>query len=196
MNISIKRSVFHTSENNRTYLCSGVFFFLLLLCNTTNLRAQRVALKTNLADWGTGSPNISAEFAISNSFSLDLTGAGSIFKPKNNLYFRHVRLQPELRYWFRNLLSRYYIGITAFYSTYDVGYKKRGAFGDAYATGVTYGYNWILSRRWNFELCGGIGAIYYRMVHYTPPAPHPHPNKSGWMVAPVKLGISFVYILK
>lgn len=196
MNIPTRRNAFHLSERYRAHLFSGMLCFLLFLCNPTDLRAQRVALKTNLADWITASPNLSVEFAVSNRFSLDLSGTVAPFYLKDDLYFKHARLQPELRYWFQNLLTKHYIGITAFYSTYDAGYKDKAYFGDSYAAGLTYGYNWILSRRWNFEVNAGVGAIHYRLARYTPGTEHPEPNESKWMIAPVKLGISFVYIMK
>lgn len=186
-------------ERYRTHLFSGMPFLLFLLFtlyNTTDLRAQRVAVKTNLTDWMTASPNLSAEFTISSRLSIDLAATATPFKYKPDFYFRHVRLQPELRYWLLTPLSRHYVGFTAFYSTYDVGYKKRGYFGDSYAAGLTYGYNWVLSRRWNFELSAGVGAIHYRLARYTPGTAHPEPNDSGWLVAPVKLGITFVYVIK
>lgn len=199
MNASIKRSVFHTLESYRTYLFSGIpflFFLFFIVCNISDLRAQRVAVKTNIADWITVSPNLGLEFTISNRLSIDLSIAAAPFKIKEDLYYQHIRLQPELRYWFLSPLTRHYAGITAFYSTYDIGYKKKGYYGDSYAAGLTYGYNRILSRRWNLELSAGVGAIHYRMIRYTPGTPHPEPNEEGWKIAPVKLGVAFVYILK
>lgn len=196
MDILTRRLVSCFPGNHRAHLFSGVLLLFLLLFLPNNTQAQRVAIKTNLTDWMTASPNLSVEFAISSRFTLDLSGTATPFKYKPDFYFRHIRLQPELRYWLLTPLSRHYVGFTAFYSTYDVGYKKRGYFGDSYAAGLTYGYNWILSRRWNFELSAGLGAIHYRLARYKPGTAHPEPNDAGWIVAPVKLGIAFVYILK
>lgn len=199
MNITAKRTVFHLPGNYRAHLFPGMPFLLFLflaVCHTTDLRAQRMTVKTNVADWATASPNFSAEFTLSGRLSVDLSVAGSPFKIKDDLYFRHLRLQPELRYWLTSPLTKHYIGITAFYSTYDAGYKKRGYFGDSYAVGMTYGYNWILSRRWNFELSAGLGVIHYRLARYTPGEACPDPNETGWKIAPVKLGITFAYVLK
>lgn len=195
----LKLQVSIVAENYRTHLFSGMPFLLFLffiLLNNPDLQAQRVALKTNLTDWMTASPNLSAEFTINNRLSVDLSATATPFKYKPDFYFRHIRLQPELRYWLASPLTRHYVGIMAFYSTYDVGYKKRGYFGDSYAAGLTYGYDWILSRRWNLELSAGLGAIRYQLARYTPGTAHPKPNDKGWVVAPVKLGITFVYILK
>ncbi|WP_417190422.1 DUF3575 domain-containing protein [Bacteroides sp.] len=199
MNTTTGQHVFHLPENEHKRLFSGMPFLLLLffiVCNTTDGRAQRVTVKTNMADWITASPNLSVEFTFSNRLSIDLSATGTPFKIKEDLYFRHLRLQPELRYWLTAPLTKHYVGVTAFYSTYDAGYKKRGYFGDSYAAGLTYGYNLILSRRWNFEVSAGLGAIRYRMARYTPGKTHPKPNETGWKIAPVKLGLSFAYILK
>ena len=46
------------------------------------------------------------------------------------------------------------------------------------------------------ELATGLGVIRHRTVRYVPGAGHGEPNQSDWSAAPVKLGISFVYILK
>lgn len=199
MNITTKRNVFHFLENDHMHLFSGMPFLLFLffyVFNATDLQAQRVALKTNLTDWMTASPNIGLEFTISRCLSFDLSATATPFKYKPNFYFRHIRIQPELRYWLSSPLTRHYVGVTAFYSTYDVVVKKRGYFGESYAVGLTYGYNWILSRRWNFELSAGVGGIRYHLARYTPPEVHPTPNDAGWKIAPVKLGISFIYVLK
>ena len=199
MHITSKRTVLHSPESYRSHLFSGMSFLLFLLftvCNTADLQAQRVAVKTNLTDWMTASPNLSVEFTLSNRLSVDLTGTATPFKYKPDFYFRHIRLQPELRYWLLSPLTRHYVGIMAYYSTYDVGYKKRGYFGESYAAGLTYGYDWILSRRWNLEVSAGVGAIRYHLARYTPGTPHPQPNETGWIVAPTKLSIALVYVLK
>lgn len=179
-------------------LLSSLFFLLLLSSpyTCTPVQAQRVALKTNLADWATASPNLGAEFALSGRFSLDLSATVAPFRCKPDLYFKHIRLQPELRYWPVTLLAKHYFGVTAFYSSYDLGRKDKAWFGDSYAAGLAYGYNWILSRRWNFELSAGVGAIRYRLARYTPGTEHPEPDETGWTVAPVRIGIAFIYVLK
>lgn len=196
MNKLTKDIVRRLSENITRYLFSGMLAFLFFLCNATDLHAQRVAVKTNLADWITASPNLGAEFTLSSRLSLDIDVAVAPFKIKDDLYFKQVRLQPELRFWLQSPLSRHYIGVTAFYGTFDIGYKEKGYYGDSYAAGLTYGYNWILSRRWNFELSAGVGGIHYRLGRYTPGTKHPEPNESKWIIAPVKLGVSFIYVIK
>lgn len=199
MNFTTKKIVFHSQEKQCAHLFLGMpllLFFFFTVCHTIDLQAQRVSVKTNMVDWTMVSPNLSMEFIVSNRLSIDLSATATPFKLKEDLYFRQIRLQPELRYWLMSPLAKHYVGLTAFYSSYDVGVKSRGYFGDSFAVGVTYGYNWILSRRWNFELCGGLGLIHYRMARYTLGEARQTPNKARTMIMPVKLGVSFIYVLK
>ena len=196
MQIFSKQHAFRFQEGKGRFLVSGTLFLLLLLFNPYHLQAQRVAVKTNLVQWGTASPNLGLEFALNDRFSLECTAGASPVRLFDTWYFKHLHVQPELKYWFGTLMAGHYVGATAFFSTFDLGMGKRAAFGDAYAFGATYGYQWILSRRWNVVLATGLGVIRHRTVRYVPGAGHGEPNQSDWSAAPVKLGISFVYILK
>ena len=186
-----KRRRFFKSRPLRVAFISCVF-----LCSTLSICAQRVALHTNTIDWLTLSPNLGVEFSLNSRLSLDFSAAGNPFKVRDDMYLRQARIQSELKYWFTGILTCHYMGVTAGYGAFDFGLRSRGFYGDAYAAGLTYGYSWILSRRWNMEISTGIGALYYRMARYTPGTPHPQPNESGWTIAPVKLAFSFIYVLK
>ena len=199
MSIITKRKVFHSPENECIRPSLGMPFLLFLffiIGGAAESRAQFLTVKTNLADWATASPNFGAEFILSQHLSVDLSVTGTPFKIKDDIYLKHIRLQPELKYWLASPLAKHYVGTTAFYSSYDAGYKQRGYYGDAFAVGLTYGYNWILSRRWNLEVGAGVGVIRYRTARYVPGTTPPDPNEEGWKIAPVKLGINFVYVLK
>lgn len=196
MNIFFRQHASGFSPGYKLCPVSGMLFFLLFLCNAWNLSAQRLAIRTNVPEWVVSSPNLGVEFSLNKKLSLDITGAVCPFGLKNDIYFKHIRVQPELKYWFENILFRHYIGLMGFYSSFDLGYKQRGYFGDSYAFGLTYGYNWIISRHWNLELSAGLGAIRYRIDRYIPSTPHQQPNESGWIASPIKLGVSFVYIVK
>ena len=195
MNILIKRLSLLLTAGNRLHLLSLVLFLLFAFTGPSRVCAQRVALSTNVLEWGVLSPNLGTEFLLNSRLTLQVTASGSPFRLKNDLYFKHFRLQPELKYWFQNLLLHHYVGITAFYSSYDAGMRHKAYTGDAYAAGFTYGYHLVLSRRWNLELSAGAGMLHYRQAEYVPGTEHPQPDRSGWIPAPVKLGVSFVYII-
>lgn len=181
--------------SKRWRLPAGMLFSLFLLY-TPYTSAQRLSLKTNVLEWGMLSPNIGAEFLLNDNLTLELTASGSPFRLKDDLYLKHFRLQPELKYWFLTLMTGHYMGFTAFYSNYDAAFGGNAYYGEAYAAGFTYGYHWVLSRRWNLELSAGVGMLHYRQAKYLPGTEHPEPDETGWTPAPVKVGISFVYILK
>ena len=69
--------------------------------------------------------------------------------------------------------------------------------GDALAVGLTYGYAWVLNDHWNIEATAGIGVMRYRQFKYDKGAPKPDAaNDSKTTLAPMKLGVSFVYIIR
>ena len=69
--------------------------------------------------------------------------------------------------------------------------------GDAYAAGLTYGYVWVLGDHWNIEATAGVGVLRYRQFKYDKGIPKPDAvNDSKTTIAPVKLGVSFVYIIR
>lgn len=133
-----------------------MLFFLFLLLYNPCASAQRLSLKTNVLEWGVLSPNVGAEFLLNDQMTLELTVSGSPFRLTNDLYLKHFRLQPELKYWFLTLMTGHYVGFTAFYSNYDAAFGGNAYYGEAYAAGFTYGYHWILSRHWNLELSTGV----------------------------------------
>ena len=71
MQIFSKQHAFRFQEGKGRFLVSGTLFLLLLLFNPYHLQAQRVAVKTNLVQWGTASPNLGLEFALNDRFSLE-----------------------------------------------------------------------------------------------------------------------------
>ena len=96
--------------------CRKICFILLCLFSI-NGYAQKLALKTNLVQWATVSPNLGAEFVLSNHLSLDLSASFNVWFPGSSLDLKHVLVQPELRYWFGRPMSRHYLGATAFYTS-------------------------------------------------------------------------------
>ena len=148
----------------------------LLLCCGVHVHAQRVAVKTNALGWLTASPNVEAEFVLGSHVSLNIGIAANPISTDNfKTTFTHF--QPEVRYWLNRPM---------------VHHK-----GDAYAAGLTYGYVWVLGDHWNIEATAGVGVLRYRQFKYDKGTPKPGAvNDSKTTIAPVKLGVSFVYIIR
>ena len=171
-----------------------VFFFLLLPCCST-VMAQRIALKTNSLYWATMSPNIGAELRLSGHYTLDLSVAGN-FKSSDNRQLQFVQASPELRYWFSRPMARHFIGLTGFAANYNLKLNDNIYTGDAFAAGLTYGFDWVISHRWNIETILGAGVLKYHCFDYPVDGVKPlSPNKDKTIFAPIKAGISVSYLL-
>lgn len=173
-----------------------ILTFLLFLCVAVHTYAQRVAIKTNTLGWLTASPNIEAEFVLGSHFSLDMSiMANPISTDKLKTRFTHF--QPEVRYWLNRPMVSHFVGVTAFVNNFNMMFDEVHHKGDALAAGFTYGYAWVLGKHWNIEATAGVGLLRYRQFKYDEGMPKPDAvNDKKTTIAPVKLGVSFVYIIR
>lgn len=168
----------------------------LLLCCGVHVHAQRMAVKTNTLGWLTASPNVEAEFVLGRHISLNMGVAANPISTDNfKTTFTHF--QPEVCYWLNRPMVSHFLGVTAFANNFNMLVKDVHHKGDALAVGLTYGYAWVLNDHWNIEATAGIGVMRYRQFKYDKGAPKPDAaNDSKTTLAPVKLGVSFVYIIR
>lgn len=190
---------------NRLKKLTGGFVFIAALLSAPVAQAQRVALKTNALYWAALAPNLSAEFRMSRHFSLNIDGAVNpglenvtkIFL-KDNKTTEVALLSPEVRYWFSaRPHAGHFVGAMALGSIYKLRYDGMGHEGDALAVGLTYGYSFVLNRRWSIEGTVGAGAVRLREKKWAEGSERPDKiNRKSTVLAPLKVGISVVYILK
>ena len=177
----------------------GTCAALLLSGYSLKSAAQRVSLKTNALYWATASPNLGLEFRLNRHLTLDLEGAANRLTIGDN-YSRIFHFSPEMRYWFSaRPQAGHFVGLTGVAYDYKVCLSHKWHEGDAFGAGVTYGYSFVLSRHWSLETTLGLGLAHIREKKYDDvsgtvvPA---EPNNSKWVPAPLKAGVTFVYILK
>lgn len=172
----------------------AILFFILW--SISSGYAQRMAIKTNTLGWLTASPNIEGEFVLSNHFTLGMSvAANPVRTDKLKTTFTHF--QPEVRYWINRPMVSHFIGLTAFANNFNMRFDEVNHKGDAFAAGLTYGYAWILSPHWNIEATLGVGVLHYRQFKYDEGTAKPTSvNDRRTMLAPIKLGVSFAYILR
>lgn len=154
------------------------FYIALLLFSVGTmplLHAQKAAVKTNFAYWGAGaSPNGALEFALGKKMTLEAGGGFNLWEFGDNKKAKHWLVQPELRYWFCDVFNGHFIGLHGHGAQFNVGgwdipvgrltaFKDHRYEGYLYGAGLSYGYQWVLSPRWNFELSlgGGFARINY-----------------------------------
>ena len=81
-----------------------------------------------------------------------------------------------------------------YHYVYDDGKRHKG---DLYGGGVTYGYSFVLSRRWSLETTLGVGVAHVQEMNWEKDEPEPGvANLKEWKVIPLKAGVTFVYLLK
>lgn len=145
------------------------------------VRAQEVALKTNLLADGFLNPNLGLEIALAPKWTLDLTGQFNAWTLSHDRRWKHWAVQPEARYWFCDRFGGHFVGVHAHSGQYNIGgfngvyhlfgtdarklkdYRYQGWFIGA---GVAYGYAWILGRHWNLEAEIGFGYSYTRFDRF------------------------------
>lgn len=186
-------------KNMRTSMSAfrlALLISLFLVIGTKPMMAQRFAVKTNSLTWATLSPNLGAEFIVSNKVSIDLS---TTFNPFNfkDYSLRFVLVQAEAKYWFGRPFSKHYVGALGLFDNNNFKFKDDYLKGDVYGGGFTYGYAWILSDHWTMDASIGLGVVHYRQFKRKEDESYTaSPNKVGTSIAPIKLGLTFSYILK
>lgn len=139
--------------------------------------SQSVGLKTNLVHWATTTPNLGLEFSLSRKVTIDIGVGYNPFVFKDNKKVQHWIVQPELRYWTCETFNGHFFGIHGLIGEYNLGgidvpigklknlkdYRYQGY---AYGGGISYGYQWVLSKRWNLEANLGAGYVYLDYEKY------------------------------
>ena len=166
------------------------------LCMT--MQAQRVSVKTNALYWAAATPNIGLEFRLNRHLTLNLEGAFNRLK-MGSVDTRAEMAGGEMRYWFSaRPQAGHFVGLMGIGGNYNLLLSNKHHVGDAIGAGPTYGYSFVLGRHWSLETTVGVGALYQREKHYdkdceTVPD---SPNRRQWIFAPIKAGVTFVYIIR
>lgn len=142
--------------------------------------SQQAAVKTNLLGWATTSPNIGAELGLGRKSTVNLTGTLNPWE-FGDTRFRFWNITPEYRYWFCEKFSGHFLGVHLLGGEYNfrnfdmpltslpklTGENKgRHIEGWYLGGGVTYGYEWMLSKHWNLEASIGLGYAYSPYKYY------------------------------
>ena len=149
-------------------------FAILFFTAPSSALAQQVALKTNLLYDATATPNIGMEICVGKKHSLQAFYGLNPWKfghGDDRNYVKHWIVNPEWRYWFCHRFNGSFVGIHAFGGQYNAANVtmplgwwdelKDPRFEGWFAGGgVSYGYQWVMTKHWNFEAAIGVGAAY------------------------------------
>ena len=173
------------------------------------------AVKTNLVYAATTTPNFGVEFGLGQKTTLELSGGfnpwgkepvadeNGILSDEKKL--KHWLGRSELKYWLSSRFNGHYLGIQALYTDFDIhGYdipllldKEFYNDGTAFGGGVSYGYHWVLSKRWGVEFNAGVGVL---QVDYNEKTCDTCDDEATRIkktyFGPIGAGIKFVFIIK
>ena len=195
----------------------SVFLLFLIVC--THSFAQKVALKNNLAYDALKTPNLSVELSMGRKWTLDTqVGMNFFLFTKNatsprykNKKFSHWLVQPELRYWTCDVFNGWFFGLHAhggqmIFGGVDVPFvlqikddsmKDHRYEGYFWGGGLSAGYQWVVSNRFNVEVSLGVGYVHAEYDKYNCTTCGKKMGKGNAdYIGPTKAAISLIYMLK
>lgn len=178
---------------------------------TQPLKAQDVAVKTNLIDDAMLDVNIGVEVSVAPKWSIDVPSSFNFWTLSHNRRWKHWAVQPGVRYWFCEALGGHFVGAHLMGGQYNVGgldldFKFLGtnfaALKDAryegwfVGAGISYGYSWIVNKHWNIEAEIGVGWAYTRSDKFpcTRCGRKLESGKVRQYVGPTKAAVNIVYV--
>lgn len=161
---------------------------------------------------GTFTPNLGLEVGLGERTTLDISAGYNWFNlngtPNDNKKLIHWMVQPELRYWLCQKFNGHFFGLHALGSQYNISQhdlpfifgkdsEKYRYEGWAVGAGLSYGYQFILGKRWNLEMNIGVGYARLRYDQYECKTCGDKVGSSSKnYFGPTKAGISLIYIIK
>lgn len=183
--------------------------FLAVCWCTGTLHAQDIAAKTNLLYWATSTPNLGFEFGLGKHTTLELAGGYNpwTFDKGSNKKIKHWLVMPEFRYWLCERFNGHFFGIHSGYTYYNVagvripfkgkGTKDHRYQGWATGAGISYGYSWLIGKRWNIEATIGLGYVYTNYDRYECATCGDFKGSADkHYFGPTKAGVSLIYNIK
>lgn len=223
MTVREDRNAFPRNADSRIFrrcfsrLVTFAAFLSGVLLSVSVPASAQVAVKTNLLYDATTTPNLGAEIGVGQRSTFSVVYGLNLWKfhsDSGDRKIRHWVVMPEYRWWFCSKFDGHFIGVHAmggqfnaanmnlpfpgaFFGGENIGkglrdHRHQGWYAGA---GVTYGYQWILSKHWNIEAEIGAGYDYVKYDKFMcnncgRKIGEGHTNYIGL----TKLGLSFIYL--
>lgn len=211
---TIRESVF--KEESKTVLSQPVLTDSLDIDKTVEIisgfadqkqigsKTPKWAIKSNLLFDLTGSISLGTEIKTGERYSFDLSVSYNPWEFDVNKNMKHILIQPEIRYWLCEPFNGHFFGLHGLYAHYNLSglplsnyMKDHRLQGDVYGVGLSYGYQWSLSKRWSLEANFGVGYVHANYDAYACKSCKDYvgsENKNYF--APTKAAISLIYFIK
>lgn len=118
--------------------------------------AQFFGVRVNALAALTGTVVVGAEAALTDNWTVETSAYWNPIRTER-LTTQVGAVQLGVRHWFYEDFVGHFLGLHASWVDYRIGNRRRTYDGRAYGIGVSYGYAWILSKRWNLVVEAGAG---------------------------------------
>lgn len=173
---------------------SAILFLFFSFFTITDCKAQFYSVQTNVVQWGMGTLNAEGSMALSRNWTLNVRLSCNPWTLKDNKKIKHWLVEPGARYWLWQSYVGRFVGIYGIGARYNMGWKKNRYDGRAFGVGASYGYTWLLGRRWNLEAEAGIGAVVARHSKYECNYCGEYLSQGTYLLPVPKLALNLVYL--
>lgn len=185
-----------------------ILLLLIAAGFSASVSAQKIGIKNNLLYNATLTPNLGLELGLGRKTTLDIYAGYNPFTFRNHTKMKHWLVSPEIRFWNCERFNGFFWGIHGIGGEFNVGDIKfpfgiyKGTRDHRYegwaaGGGISIGNQWVLGKRWNFELSIGAGYVYvdydrFECGHCGKKLNSGHKNYFG----PTKATVSFIYFFR
>ena len=199
------------------YMIKSIFIGVFLVCSFS-VFSQKMAVKNNFVYDAFKTPNLSLEYSPGRKWTIDARVGMNFFfyenKASSSRYktrkFSHWLFQPEARYWTCEAFNGWFWGLHFLGGEMNIwgrkvpfvlqkgkssmkNYRYEGWF---LGGGLSVGYQWLLSNRFNLEAAFGIGYVYARYDKYRCVSCGRRMGKGkADYIGPTQASVSIVYLL-
>lgn len=156
-------------------------------------RSRAIGIHTNILYWGAMTPNLGVEIPLARKWSVDVTGMFARWDFKHGKKYRVGGIQPEIRWWCCQAMTRHYVGAHFQYGVFNIGEEMYRREGDLIGGGFSYGYVWEVSYHWNIDFSVGVGYNRIEYDKYGQACGELLEKRERNYWGPTKLGVTFTY---
>ncbi len=146
----------------RTTTIKIVLVAIFSIVSMTSVRAQRVALTSNLLEDVVLAPNLGVEVVFADTQSLFLEATVAPFKLTNHYYNKCLSFRAGYKYWFNQALYAHHLILDGVVTSSESGWGDTALRYEYLGAGLGYGYSFIINERLNLIPSIGVGVAYVR----------------------------------
>lgn len=185
----------------RTTTIKIVLVAIFSIVSMTSVRAQRVALTSNLLEDVVLAPNLGVEVVFADTQSLFLEATVAPFKLTHHYYNKCLSFRAGYKYWFNQALYAHHLILDGVVTSSESGWGDTALRYEYLGAGLGYGYSFIINERLNLIPSIGVGVAYVRQYEG-----HDHMLDTGYGVQATvtggfmpmltRLALTLQYVLK